>query len=258
MLENERSFDALFCDLFETRRFRMFYNSIFSDDPVFNHSVISPEILDSQRNDVSEHSDIFIEIRAEANKRRVPPSIFVERFWRNSTSIMKSAIDYGYLISGTMELHSKNVNRVSKMRSESSFEVLEAKDVGPWNEVFMRSYGIGASWKRELIRRENLFQNRSSTYLFLASEKNDQSATSGCILLHNDPKDWMGIYCVGTLPEKRNLGVATAMVTFAETFAAKKGCNYLTLQTITSDHVAPLYQSLGFKVDFVRDVLISP
>ncbi len=258
MLENERSFDTLFCDLFETEKFRMFYNVHFPDDPVFNHSMISREILDSQRNDFSGHSDIFIEIRAGANKRCVPPSIFVERFWRNSPSIVKSAIDYGYLISGSMELHSKKVNRGSGMKRESSFEVIEAKDVESWNEVFMRSYGIETSWKQELLRREKSFQKRPSTHLFLAIEKKNQRAPAGCILLHNDPRDWMGIYCVGTLPEKRNLGVATTMVTFAETFAAKKGCDYLTLQTITSDRVAPLYQSLGFKVDFVRDVLISP
>ena len=103
MLENESSFDRIFCDVFETKLFKMFYNSHFSDDTLFNHSVISKEILDSENNDTSSHSEIFEEIKVEARKRKVPPSIFVEGFWRNSQSILKSAIDSGYIISGGME-----------------------------------------------------------------------------------------------------------------------------------------------------------
>lgn len=254
MLANEASFDALFCDIFETPRYTMFYNSYFSEDTVFNHSRINGEILNSKENRSEEYEEIFDNIRSEAKKRRVPPSIFVESFWRNSAEVVKSAVDFGYVISGGMELHAKEVVHG---KSEFLYNVVETKDFELWNDIFMRSYGIDISWKRELLSREKLFQKEPSAHLFLARENNEKSDVAGCILLHRAPRDWMGVYCVGTLPGKRNRGVAKEMMKWAELFASEAGCNYLTLQTITSDGVAPLYQSIGFKIEFKRDVLTS-
>ena len=41
-----------------------------------------------------------------------------------------------------------------------------------------------------------------STILMIAREKN-LIEPSGCLLLHIDPRITLGVYCVGTIPERR-------------------------------------------------------
>ena len=100
-----------------------------------------------------------------------------------------------------------------------------------------------------------MFSNDESTMLFLARERD---APTGCMLLHRIPDDFLGIYCVGTLPEKRNRGIAKSLMRTAEEYAARIGSKYLTLQTVASDGVTPMYTKLGFKIEFERDVLQLP
>ncbi|HVB13043.1 MAG TPA: GNAT family N-acetyltransferase, partial [Nitrososphaerales archaeon] len=67
-----------------------------------------------------------------------------------------------------------------------------------------------------------------------------------------------GIYCLGTLPEKRNRGIAKTLMMTAEGYAARSGSKYLTLQTVVRDGVTPMYEKMGFNVEFERDVLQLP
>jgi GNAT superfamily N-acetyltransferase len=69
------------------------------------------------------------------------------------------------------------------------------------------------------------------------------------------PRDFLGVYCVGTLPESRGRGIATSMLRAAEDYGAKLGCRYLTLQTVLSDGVTTMYIGQGYKIDFERDLL---
>lgn len=89
--------------------------------------------------------------------------------------------------------------------------------------------------------------------LFLAFDR--QAKAVGCMLLHRTPPDLMGVYCVGTLPEKRNQGVASQMIEKADNYAVSMGCQELTLQTIVSDGTTRLYLSHGYRVEFDRDLL---
>ena len=68
----------------------------------------------------------------------------------------------------------------------------------------------------------------------------------------------MGVYCVGTVTQKRKKGVATKMMKHAEERARSVGCQNLTLQTIVSDGTTPFYLNLGYKVEFDRDILRLP
>ena len=169
----------------------------------------------------------------------------------------RAAIEDGYLIAGLMQILSKEV-AVASNSKEEKIEVIETRNFPLWNEVFMRSYSINPVWESELLKREDMFSNDRSTTLLLAKEPNSELAASGCMLLHKIPNDFLGIYCVGTLPQSRHRGIANSMMRKAEDIAAKIGCEYLTLQTLASDGVTPLYQNLGFEIDFERTVLQLP
>lgn len=258
MLLNERSFDKLFCDVSNTNRFDLYYNQHFSDDPVFNHVVVDDSVMESPDElDDNSLSILLHEIKTEADQKDVSPTIFIERFWNLAQRLEKSAIEDNFRIAGMMEILSKEVVRKTTLSPNRAVDVVETKDFGLWNQIFMRSFLLNPLWEAELLKREEMFNMDQSTILFVAREHKDDRA-SGCMLLHRIPKDYLGIYCVGALPERRNRGIAAAMMAKAETYAAEVGCKYLTLQTVTNDGVTPMYTNMGFKIDFERDLLQLP
>jgi ribosomal protein S18 acetylase RimI-like enzyme len=253
MLVNERSFDRLFCDLYEASSFDLYFNESFKDDPVFNHVVIRDSILSSSNNENLEQTSMLLhEIKTEALRRNFSPTLFVEDFWRKSQFLQKVAVEDEYFVGGFMEILSKVVKNLPESRSKTIVE--GSIDFKLWNQIFVNSYSIPHTWEGELLRREKLFSTFRDTKLFIA--RNPQDENVGCMLTQRMPPEYLGVYCVGTLPEMRHQGIASALITKAEKTAADLGCKYLTLQTISSDGVVPLYLKLGFKIEFRRAVLL--
>jgi GNAT superfamily N-acetyltransferase len=256
MLQNERSFDEVFCDVLKADRFSLFYNSEFSDDAVFNHAVISDDVLGS---DVSmdDLEPILEEIRIQASKKQVPTSVFLENFWKNAVNAEKAAVNSGYRVAGKMDSMSKSVNgsTLSSQGNTRLTGVTTSAEVRAWNSCFMRSFDIPSHWEDELLRREQSVLGDPSTKLLSAFESEDSTALSGCLLLHRNPSECMGVYCVGTVPELRGRGVARALMAQAESIAVELKCKVLTLQTVRSDGFTPMYQKMGYTVEFDRDVL---
>ena len=63
-----------------------------------------------------------------------------------------------------------------------------------------------------------------------------------------------GAYCVGTVPEFRKKGVATALLARARQIATEEGRS-LILQTLNSDGVLQFYLRRGFEVIYSKKVL---
>jgi GNAT superfamily N-acetyltransferase len=257
MLSNETSFDKLFCDVASSTDFDLYYNKEFSEDPVFNHSLISESILNGtfHPEDRDSMHELLHEIRIESSSHSVQATVFVENFWKNASIMARNAVEFGYIIAGSMNILSKKVLN-SFSSTSGDLEIGETNDIQLWNDTFMSAFSIGRRWEKELLRRLGKFSTSKMTTLFLATDKNGSAA--GCLLLHRMPPDLMGVYCVGTLPHKRNMGVATFMMKKAEERARSVGCQNLTLQTIVSDGIAPFYLSLGYKIEFERNILRLP
>ena len=254
MLENERSFDELFSDVHRSDDFTLYYNKYFSDDPIFNHAVISEEILDSENPSEDRILNVLQSIKSDAKVEQIPASIFVDEFRRNAAKFEKVAVEFGFRIIEKMDIMSKAVN-ISAESPNDQILVEETKDVETWNETFVSSFGIQDSWRIELQRRGKVFASNPSTILLLARENGASIEISGCSLLHFSPPEYAGVYCVGTVPERRFRGVAKELMLKAESIAYEKKCNLLLLQTMTSDGVTPMYLRLGYRIDFERVVL---
>ena len=111
VLQNEFSFDRLFCDVIVESNFSIYYNAHFSDDPIFNHAAISSSILDSDEYSSIEIAAILDSIVTKTDSVRVPASIYVERFWKNARRFEGDSIDYGFRIIEQMEVLTKGVER---------------------------------------------------------------------------------------------------------------------------------------------------
>jgi len=252
VLQNEFSFDRLFCDVLAGSNFSIYYNAYFSDDPIFNHAAIASSILDSEEYSSIEIDSIIDAIVTKTKSVDVPASIYVERFWKNARSLEGDAIESGFRIIGQMEVLTKGVEKPSE--EDCDIDVYQTKDIDAWNRAFVKSFDIPPGWLPELERRLRMFVCDRSTILMIAKEKNLEEP-SGCLLLHVDPQDHLGVYCVGTIPERRSHGVAKSMMVKAEEFAFENKCDRILLQTLKSDGVAPMYLKMGFAIDFERDVL---
>ncbi|MDG6996144.1 MAG: GNAT family N-acetyltransferase [Nitrososphaerota archaeon] len=253
MLANERSFDRLFCDVFKEQYFQVYYNQKFADDPVFNHFVLDDR-LSSIANPEFAFEQLLSDCVATSNKLKITASIFVDKYLPWTDEFERVAIDRGFRIGGRMNLLTKLVGSLSE-RITHRAHVDVTRDVDLWNRTFMRSYDIPDSWSDELLTRERNFLDDQRTVLLLAEELDTHAKGAGCILLHAEPTDWMGVYCVGTVPESRHKGIANEMMYMSESIALSRGCKYLTLQTIESDGVTPMYQKLGYQIQFQRDIL---
>jgi ribosomal protein S18 acetylase RimI-like enzyme len=131
----------------------------------------------------------------------------------------------------------------------------ETKDVETWNRAFMAAYFIPSTWEEELLKRESSFVNDPKVKMLIATEKEKKDEAVGCLLLLSNPPECAGIYCVGTVPERRSRGVAKSLMAEAERLAMKERQKLMTLQTIQSDGHTPMYQKFGYGIDYTRDIL---
>ncbi len=270
LLTNERGFHLLFCDLFESESFSLYHNKSFSEDPIFNHFLIRDDLLQSHTQiDQSKVNSIVRSIKSKAQELKLSTSLFVENFWERRGQFEKSAVDTGYRVTDKMEILSKtltgSLEETATERQKSSvsgldgFEVSYTNDYESWNDVFMSSYSIPPHWKEELVRREEKIRLSNSAKFVLAKDLANNSIPSGCLLTFSSgpTENYLGIYCVGTVPEERGKGVAKEMLDFAERDALKQGQKVLTLQTLTSDGVAAMYKKIGYKTEFERNIYWS-
>ena len=252
LLQNEASFDRLFCDVLAQDTYSIFYNRYFSDDPIFNHAKFSDAVLESENYSSSEVQVMFQTIVDRTKEFQIPASLYAERFWNNARSLESDAIDFGFVIIEQMHVLAKTVG--SEKQKDSRIEVSFTEDVELWNNAFVKSFKIPEVWIPELRRRLESALSDPFTRLVVARESGFSEA-SGCLLLHNTPKNCMGVYCVGTVPERRSRGIAAAMMAEAELEARRVGCEVIVLQTVASDGVTPMYFKMGYETAFDRDVL---
>jgi GNAT superfamily N-acetyltransferase len=255
LLQNEVAFDELFCEVLLGSRFSIYYNVHFSEDPIFNHVKFTDELLASDANNSDDLHDSLREAIGRARKLGIPASLYVERFWKNARNLEKTAIDLGFLLIEQMHVLRKEVSKVPERdTSDARVQVLPTKNIALWSRAFTKAFAIPERWIPELHLRLRKIAQNPGTLLLIALE-DDLVEASGCTLLHLQPEGCLGVYCVGTIPERRGHGVARAMMATAERLAADRGAETIVLQTVASDGVTPMYLKLGFATAFERDVL---
>lgn len=249
LLANECAFDSLFCNVSKKSGYTLYYNAKFSEDPVFNHIVLNESIF---ANGSTEIPSILADASTTANELSIRSTLFVEDFWKNSARIQQVAISADFRVVEQMNILSKPVEKQLVPEANADITVEETSDFHTWNEVFRHSYQIPDSWNEELIFRESALVKKGDATMILSKFREQPAA---CLLLKEEPSGVFGIYCVGTVPEMRSKGIARSMLFHSEELAAKSGCKILTLQTIASDNVTPMYLKMGYKQQYRRNVL---
>ncbi len=80
----------------------------------------------------------------------------------------------------------------------------------------------------------------------------DESGSSCMALYEKDSV--LGLYCLGTVPDKRNRGTAASLIDFALNQVNSKNLEFLMLETYGKDNLLKFYSKLGFEQVYTKTV----
>lgn len=115
---------------------------------------------------------------------------------------------------------------------------VEKKDSLLWAEVFCKSYDC-YEWIDEVNR---IVRGSFSQVEYLVDAEHNAS----CVALY-EKNSILGLYCLGTLPEKRKKGLAKLLINYALNKVKTKNLDFLMLETYQRDNLLGFYSKLGFE-----------
>ncbi|HME19378.1 MAG TPA: GNAT family N-acetyltransferase, partial [Nitrososphaerales archaeon] len=129
-------------------------------------------------------------------------------------------------------------------------KVTASTEARAWTVAYLRSF-YGSEELAGVVGPivSSLLQSRNVTLL----EARVRGDTAGVLALFRTPMI-AGAYCVGTVPEHRRRGIATALLAKARQIADSEG-RVLVLQTLTSEGGAEFYLGRGFEKIHAKRVL---
>ncbi|MGQ0794958.1 MAG: GNAT family N-acetyltransferase [Nitrosopumilaceae archaeon] len=119
------------------------------------------------------------------------------------------------------------------------------KDSLLWTEVFCKSYDC-LDWAEEV---NSIVRNSISNVDYLV----DSEYNSSCVALY-EKNSVLGLYCLGTIPESRNKGLARSLIYYALNQVREKNLDFLILETYARDNLLQFYSNLGFKQIYEKKV----
>ena len=115
---------------------------------------------------------------------------------------------------------------------------IEKKDSFLWAEIFCKSYDC-YDWIDEV---NNIVKGSFSQVEYLV----DAEYNASCVALY-EKNSILGLYCLGTLPDKRKKGLAKLLINYALDKVKTKGFDFLMLETYQRDNLLGFYSKLGFE-----------
>jgi GNAT superfamily N-acetyltransferase len=122
---------------------------------------------------------------------------------------------------------------------------IEKKDSLLWAEVFCKSYDC-YEWIDEV---NSTVRNSFSQVEYLVDAEHNAS----CVALY-EKNSILGLYCLGTLPEKRKKGLAKLLINYALNKVKIKNLDFLMLETYQRDDLLGFYSKLGFEKVYEKKI----
>lgn len=129
-------------------------------------------------------------------------------------------------------------------------KVTASTEARAWTAAYLHSF-YGNEELADIVGPivSSLLQSRGVTLL----EARVKGDTAGVLALFRTPRI-AGAYCMGTVPEHRRRGIATALLAKARQIADSEG-RILVLQALTSDGALEFYLGRGFEKMHAKRVL---
>ncbi len=137
---------------------------------------------------------------------------------------------------------------VLKKDSHSS-KTKEPEKISPtksmiWASIFCNSYDC-MDWLETV---DSIVKNSASQIEYYVD-----TTHSACMALIAK-SSILGLYCLGTIPEKRKLGLASSLIDFALWKVKQEKLDFLMLETYGKDNLLKFYERLGFENLYYKTV----
>ena len=106
-----------------------------------------------------------------------------------------------------------------------------------WTKIFCDAYDC-QEWVKPV---NSILENSLSSVDYYIDESN-----SSCMALY-EKNSILGLYCLGTVPDRQRLGTAASLIDFALHEVDSKNLEFLMLETYERDNLSKFYSNLGFE-----------
>jgi len=137
-----------------------------------------------------------------------------------------------------------------KNNPEVKVEVVDANKARDWSETYLLSFYGDRGLMNPVERIVKKILKLKEATLLLAIYRGSAAGTAAIYRRGG----LSGVYCVGTRPEFRNRGVASAMLESAHSKSKEDG-DKVILQSMLSDEVETVYVKAGFSRVYVKRLL---
>lgn len=210
-------------------------------EPLFNHAGLLQPPLDP-KGFISHVEKRYRELGLQA-------SFFIVGGTQEYSPVEQNLAGKGYRVVDQMHV----MRLKGSIRTKANVEVVVADRtmVDAWSEVYVASFGEDPKLLVAVKRIVASVVENPAVKLLIAKH---EGTPSGVLALYTSG-GVTGVYCVGTLREKRRKGVATTLLAHAAQHALKTHTE-LVLQTFESDGVVGFYTGLGFRRLHTKNVWV--
>lgn len=140
------------------------------------------------------------------------------------------------------------VFRISKMSSgDFPIRKISSKDSMLWTEIFCSAYDC-VEWSEEVNK---IVQNSISQVNYFV----DSDHSASCVALY-ERSSILGLYCLGTKPEKRKKGLGNMHVNHALNILKENRLRFLMLESFGKDGLFEFYSKMGFKKIYEKKIFV--
>ena len=241
---NQRNFFALWTKTEEIGKCNFIYDKEFYDDILFNH-------LENIKLDKLKNNDEIFEYIKKSEKLKINPCVFISPL-TEPDNLKNLLIKIGFKQSDKI-LVMRNRNHNFKYDIRFKLTNVNKNTLEDWINCYMKSFEISEKFRNKLNNIiNNIYQNKKNKF-FLSTLDNN---IVGCLILFSDNKIG-GIYCVGTNPEYRNIGVASFILNSTIKHSTQIGNTETILQTLLSDQLDIFYKKRQFEIEYYIDVYLK-
>ncbi len=126
--------------------------------------------------------------------------------------------------------------KISSSKKTSAIKITN-DDIDLWTRIFCEAYDC-PNWSKPVS--SILEKSLQSVGYFV-----DESGSSCMALYEKDSV--LGLYCLGTVPDKRHHGTAASLIDFASQEVHSRNLDFLMLETYERDGLLEFYSKLGFE-----------
>jgi ribosomal protein S18 acetylase RimI-like enzyme len=130
-------------------------------------------------------------------------------------------------------------------------QVIDEQCLEEWNSVCWTAFGQRGTLQQSLIEKQRAFTNMGEQGRWYLAHRGGRLVGTACVYYGALATQVMA---VGTLPSQQGRGVATAVMRQVITDWEGTGANLLFLDTRPSGAAERLYQRLGFRQSYIREV----